>query len=79
MTLKSTRLLLSVCVDVFTLTGPPPYLKVREVKQWYVDYLPMLLKEDGDHEDLTALLLVIASVTQCDFRQRNINSYTYEV
>ena len=67
-------------LPVSTLRDPPPYLKVREVKLWYVDYLAkMLVEEDSDHEDLTAPLLVVASVSQSDFRQKNMNSYTYEV
>lgn len=53
---------------------------MREVKQWYVDYLSnMLLKEDSDHEDLTAPLLVIVSVDKKDFKEENIKKYTFQV
>jgi len=69
---------LSLPVD--SLRDSPPHLRVREVKEWYVDYLVgMLLEEDGDHEDLTAPLLVIASVKKSEFRLKNMNRYTYEV
>ncbi len=67
-------------LPIDALRDPPPYLRVREVKEWYVDYLAeMLLDEKGDHEDLTAPLLVIASATKSDFRPKSANSYTYEV
>jgi hypothetical protein len=58
----------------------PPYLHVRDVKEWYVEFLmKMLLDEGEDHEDITAPLLVIASVPKDEFRPRNLNSYTYQV
>ena len=67
-------------VPVTALVEPPAFLRVREVKDWYVDYLAgMLLQDKGDHEDLTAPLLVIASVTKDKFQETNINTYTYEV
>ncbi len=67
-------------LPVSSLRDPPPYLKVREIKDWYVNYLiEMLLDEDRDHEDITAPLLVMASVTKQDFKSKNIHSYTYEV
>lgn len=50
------------------------------MKEWFVEYLmEMLLEEDSDHEDLTAPLLVIASVTKEDFKLKNFQDYTYEV
>lgn len=49
-------------LPVHKLQLPPQHLQVREVKEWYVDYLVgMLSEEKDDHEDLTAPLLVIAS------------------
>ena len=55
----------------------PMYLCVREVKGWYVEYLmKMLLEEDDDHEDITAPLLVVASVSKAEFKPRNVSSYT---
>ena len=45
-----------------------------------MDYLQeMLLEEKGDHEDLTAPLLVIASVDKEEFKQKQMNNYSYEV
>ena len=39
------------------------------MKEWYVDYLvQMQLDENKDHEDLTAPLLVIASVSKSEFK-----------
>lgn len=53
---------------------------VRDTKEWYVDYLAdMLSKSEEDHEDLTAPLLVIASVTKEEFRSTNKDKYTYQV
>ena len=67
-------------LPVDSLRDPPPHLRVREVKEWYVDYLAgMLLEEEGDHEDLTAPLLVIASVSKSEFRLKNMNKYTFQV
>lgn len=52
-------------LPVDSLRDPPPHLRVRDVKEWYVDYLVgMLLEEDGDHEDLTAPFLIIASCSE---------------
>ena len=36
-----------------SLQDPPPSLKIRDVKEWYVDYLVDLLTED-DQEDLSS-------------------------
>ena len=67
-------------LPVISLREPPPHLKVRDVKQWYVQYLvQMLLNDEGDHEDLTAPLLVIASVTRENFKQKDLHKYTYTV
>ena len=52
-------------LPVTSLKEPPPFLRVR-----YVDYLAeMLLEDKGDHEDLTAPLLVTASVGKQDFKK----------
>lgn len=67
-------------LPVSGLREPSAFLRVREVKDWYVTYLEkMLLEEKSDHEDLTAPLLVVASVSKEEFRAKNINTYTYEV
>jgi hypothetical protein len=67
-------------IPISLLREPPQYLRVREVKGWYVDYLvQMLLDEKDDHEDLTAPLLVIASVSKEEFKLKNLHSYSYEV
>ena len=43
-------------------------------------YLVTLLSnEESDHEELTAPLLVIASVDASEFQHRNVEQYTYEV
>ena len=56
------------------------YLRVREVKEWYIDYLvKVLLEEEDDHEDLTSPLLVIASAVKGEFRVQNVADYTFEV
>ena len=57
---------------------PPADLKVRDVKQWYVEYLSELLGED-DQEELASPLLVISSVGKSEFRHEHLSSYTYEV
>lgn len=45
-----------------------------------MEYLrDVLLKEEGDHEDLASPLLVIASVAPADFKQSKLSTYTYEV
>ena len=62
------------------LREPPDYLRVREVKEWFVEYLMgMLEEEETDHEDLTAPLLVIVSCTKDEFRPKHLQKYTYEV
>lgn len=60
------------------LHEPPPSLKIREVKEWYVQYLMDILTED-DHENITAPLLVVASVTKDMFHVQNIDKYFYQV
>ena len=67
-------------LPVRSLQLPPQHLQVREVKQWYVDYLVGILSEEkDDHEHLTAPLLVIASVEKESFKMRDLNSYTFQV
>ena len=62
------------------LQEPPDFLRVREIKEWYVDYLYDLMKtEEGDHEDLTAPLLVQVSVKKVEFKLRDIGKYKYMV
>ncbi len=62
------------------LQDPPEYLRVREVRNWYIDYqVEMIGDETADHEDLTAPLLVVASVTKEDFKVQNVNKYTCQV
>ena len=67
-------------IPIEQLHEPPPCLQVREVKQWYVDYLVKMLQNDlDDHEDLTAPLLVVTSVKKKQFSTANIDKYTYQV
>lgn len=67
-------------IPVELLQDPPTFLKIRDVKEWYVDYLvEMLRTTEDDHEDLTAPLLVVASVKKEDFRMSNKDKYTYQV
>ena len=55
-------------------------MKVREVKDWYVDYLSeMMTDEKNDHEDLTSPLLVLASVSKEDFHNKSLDKYSYQV
>ncbi len=62
------------------LKEPSDYYQVREVKEWFVQYLVNMLKEEEtDHEDLTDPLLVIASCSVNDFKAVNRHNYTYEV
>lgn len=41
--------------------------------------MSMLLQEESDHEDITAPLLVLASVTKAAFKDKCLEDYTYEV
>lgn len=67
-------------MPISTLQSPSSEYQVQEVKEWYIDYLVDLLNnEDDDHENLTAPLLVIASVSATDFQQLQVESYTYQV
>ena len=65
-------------LPISTLREPPPNLKVRDVKQWYVDYLAEKLTVD-DKEALASPLLVVASVAKAEFRTERLASYTYKV
>ena len=68
-------------LPVDALLESSPYLTVRDVKEWYVQYLmqrQLDLDEEGDHEDLMAPL-IIASVTSEHFKQKNLHKYTYKV
>ena len=52
-------------------------IRIRDVKEWYVDYLVGEMQKDvGDLEELIPPFVVIASCTQDNF---NISSYTFEV
>lgn len=67
-------------VPIELLHEPPLVLQIREVKEWYVDYLVEMLKtSESDHEDLTAPLLVTVSVKKEEFRISNKDKYTYQV
>lgn len=67
-------------IPIELLQEPPPYLQIRELKSWYIEYLmDMLSNSEGDHEDLTAPLLVIASVKQAEFKVSHMDKYTYQV
>ena len=65
-------------LPITALREPPPTLKVRDVKQWYVDYLAEMLTSD-DNEMMASPLLVIASVGIEEFKPEHFSSYTYEV
>ena len=54
--------------------------KIRDVKDWYVEYLAdQMVKDNEDFEELTAPLVVIASIKKNDFKAHNINQYKYQV
>ncbi len=55
-----------------------PTLSIRDIKEWYVDYLSEMIKED-DQEELTSPLLVEASVAKDEFKPRDLSKYTYQV
>ena len=62
------------------LSEPSDYYQVREVKEWFVQYLVTMLQDkETDHEDLTDPLLVIASCAANEFKAANQHNYTYEV
>ena len=55
-------------------------MKVREVKDWYVDFLAEeIQKENRDLEELPAPLVVMASSTKDDSHMREKSSYTFQV
>lgn len=60
------------------MRNPPIHLRVCDIKEWYVKYLVNLIEKE-DHEELTAPLLVIASVGPAEFRPSLVSTYTYEV
>ena len=50
------------------------------MSDWYVDYLADMIREELDnHEELTAPLLVIASVPKSEFQEKKSDKYTYSV
>ncbi len=64
------------------LKEPSDYYQVREgeVKEWFVQYLVSMLKEEEtDHEELTDPLLVIASCSVNEFKAVNRHNNTYDV
>jgi len=52
-------------VNVEQLRDPPDILRIREVRDWYVEFLMKMFEGDGDsqqdYEELTAPLLVVCS------------------
>lgn len=67
-------------LQVSHLKNTSPKYQIRDIKEWYVQYLATLLSEkDTDHEEPTAPLLVIASVAASSFQPRCLERYTYEV
>ena len=65
-------------LPVTSLNEPSPTLQVRDVKDWYVEYLADMLADD-DQEELASPLLVISSVTKSEFKPEHLASYSYEV
>ena len=60
--------------------APDDIVLIRDVKPWYVAKLKEdISSEQGDHEDITSPLVVIASVTVDEFNEDNIDDYTYYV
>ena len=60
------------------LSDPPDYLRIRDVKGLYMNFITEGLKDkESDHEELTSPLLVIASVSKSEFRDNNISKYVY--
>ena len=81
--IASSLLPLDLHAGIFTLPienlrDPPAYLRIREFKEWYVDYLATLLLNE-DAEDLTAPFVVVASVSAAEFKRKKLNRYTVEV
>ena len=67
-------------IPVTKLEEPPPSLRVGEIKDWYVKVLEdMFSSAHGDHEDLTAPLLAIVSVSSKSFSQSKIPHFSYTV
>ena len=69
-------------LNITSLRDPPDLLRVREVKEWHVELLMKLMEgKEGycDHEELTAPLLVLCSVSKQEFRLKSLNNYTYQV
>ena len=65
-------------IPIELLQEPPPFLQIRDMKSWYVEYLVELLSQ-ADYEDLTAPLLVVASVKKEEFLVSQKHKYTYQV
>ena len=63
-----------MCLKVIPLDAlrdPPNHLRVKD---WYVDHLIEMLREPtGDP------ILVVASVKKSQFKQKELNKYTYQV
>ena len=76
--IKNMLICRSFNIPIENLRDPPAYLRVREVKDWYVDFLTTLLLNE-DAEDLTAPFMVKASVSPSELRAQKLNTYTYEV
>ena len=52
-------------ISIDQLCNPNPLLRVRDVKEWCVEYLAEeFKKENNGHEEMTAPLVVPANVTK---------------
>ena len=76
-TFKKTCLLGTFRVSISAMKMPPPNLQVRDVKEWYVDFLTESMQDDN--EDLSSPFLVICSVSKEEFRPECLASYSYDV
>ena len=70
--------------NISSLREPPEYLKLREVKEWYVELLMKMLVGDteegyNDYEEPTAPLLVLCPIRKQDFKMRLLHTYTYQI
>ena len=67
-------------LPVANLLEPPSALRVRDEKKWYVEYLEEMMSDVyGDHEDLTAPLLVLSPVATSEFAAEDLTQYKFTV
>lgn len=67
-------------MPITKMSKPPENLQIRDIKEWYVDYLVHQMKNgDCEGESLTSPMVVVSSCTKTTFDSSKLGDYSFQV